>query len=318
MNDEKTMRGLLIDFQLITHYSHHSSKTSIKIKVQDMTIQELKKIEIINVLKKINIDAVEKKKEEFWFKAPWRNEQTASIKCQNNLFYDFGEGAGGNTIDFVMKLFNIEFKEALLWIKNELESFSFHQPKQDLINREVNKGTSYQINKEQVLQNHILTDYLKARCLDIEVCKRYLIEVYYQVNDMNYFGVGFKNDVGGIEIRNKYTKLCLGKKWYSSIKNKCKQLIVLESWSDYISLLILYPYTENQFDFVVLNSLSMLNKLDVVFEEYEKVLLALDNDEAGTKATQKYLEVLGEKGIDIRYLYNNGSKDLNDYLIGNY
>lgn len=278
-------------------------------------IQEIKKIPIINILNRLNIESVEKKKEEFWFKAPWRNEQTASVKCQNNLFYDFGEGIGGNTIDFVMKLFNIRFKEALFWIKNEVDSFSFHQPKQDLINREIKKSTTYQINKEKVLQNHILTEYLKARCLDIAVCEKYLVEVYYQVNDKKYFGVGFKNDVGGIEIRNKYTKLCLGKKWYSSIKNKSNQLIVLESWSDYISLLILYPHTENQFDFVVLNSLSMLNKLDVVFEEYEKVLLALDNDEAGTKAAQKYLGVLGEKGIDIRYLYNNGSKDLNEFLM---
>jgi len=278
-------------------------------------IQEFKKTPIINILRKLNIETVEKKKEEFWFKAPWRNEQTASVKCQNNLFYDFGEGIGGNIFDFVMRLKKCDFKDALYFLRNEFDSFSFHQPKQSLINREINKGTTHQINKEQVLQNHILTEYLKARCLDIAVCKKYLVEVYYQVNDKKYFGVGFKNDVGGIEIRNKYAKLCLGKKWYSSIKNKCKQLIVLESWSDFLSLLILYPKTENQFDFVILNSLSMLNKLDTVFEKYEKVLLALDNDEAGTKATQKYLEILGEKGIDIRYLYNNGSKDLNEFLM---
>ena len=281
-------------------------------------IQELKKIPIINILNKLNIESVEKKKEEFWFKAPWRNEQTASVKCHNNLFYDFGEGAGGNAIDFVMKLFNIRFKEALLWIKNEVESFSFHQPKQDLINREINKDTTYQIHKEKVLQNHILTEYLKARCLDIELCEKYLVEVHYQLNSKKYFGVGFKNDLGGIEIRNKYAKLCLGKKWYTSIKNKSNQLIVLESWSDFISLMMLFPKTESQFCFVVLNSLSMLNKLDNVYEKYEKVFLALDNDEAGTKATQKYLEILGAKCTDIRYLYKNGSKDLNDYLLGNY
>ena len=81
---------------------------------------------------------------------------------------------------------------------------------------------------------------------------------------------------------------------------------------------MLFPKTENQFDFIILNSLSMFNKLDVVFEEYKKVFLALDNDEAGTKATQKYLKILGAKCTDIRYLYKNGSKDLNDYLLGNY
>ena len=281
-------------------------------------IQELKKTPIINILRRLNIESVEKKKEEFWFKAPWRNEQTASVKCQNNLFYDFGEGIGGNIFDLIMRLKKCDFKEALHFLHSELDSFSFHQQEQKSFNRGINKSTTYQINKEQVLQNHILIEYLKARCLDIAVCKKYLVEVYYQVNDKKYFGVGFKNDVGGFEIRNKYAKLCLGKKWYTSIKNKRNQLIVLESWSDFISLLIVYPKTEKQFDFVILNSLSMLNKLDAVFDEYEKVFLALDNDEAGTKATEKHLEILGVKCTDIRYLYKNGSKDLNDYLLGNY
>lgn len=315
MNDEKMTRGLFVVFQLITSFSHHSSKTSKKIILQEMKIQDFKKTPIINILRKLNIETVEKKKEEFWFKAPWRNEQTASVKCQNNLFYDFGEGLGGNTIDFVMKLFNIRFKEALHFFRNEFDSFSFHHPRNNIELKKKENQKSYEIDQTKPLANFILIEYLKSRKLNIEFCKKYLVEVYYQINDKKYFGVGFKNDVGGIEIRNKYTKLCLGKKWYTSIKNKSKQLIVLESWSDFLSLLILYPKTENQFDFVILNSLSMLNKLDVVFDKYEKVFLSLDNDEAGTKATQKHLDVLGEKGIDIRYLYNNGSKDLNEFLM---
>jgi hypothetical protein len=27
------------------------------------------------------------------------------------------------------------------------------------------------------------------------------------MNDKNYFGIGFKNDSGGYEIRNKYSKI---------------------------------------------------------------------------------------------------------------
>src|SRR5690554_2312129 len=282
-----------------------------------MDIKTIKNIPISTVMSRLGFCIIRTNDSSLWYKSPFRKEQTASFKVDSkkNFYYDFGEGAGGNIFDFVMRLKECDFKEALHFICKEFDSFSFHQQEQKSFNREVNKRTIYQINKEQVLQNHILTKYLKARCLDIAFCKKYLVEVYYQVNDKKYFGVGFKNDVGGIEIRNKYTKLCLGKKWYLSIKNKCKQLIVLESWSDFLSLLILYPKTENQFDFVILNSLSMLNKLDIVFDKYEKVFLALDNDEAGTKATQKHLDVLGEKGIDIRYLYNNGSKDLNEFLM---
>lgn len=236
------------------------------------------------------------------------------MKCQNNLFYDFGEGIGGNIFDFVMRLKKCDFKDALHFLRNEFDSFSFHQP-ETILPKKIDNNQSYSIIKIQTLQNTILIEYLKSRKLDIELCKKYLVEVYYQLNDKKYFGIGFKNDSGGIEIRNKYAKLCLGKKWYTSIKNKSNQLIVLESWSDFISLLMLYPNTENQLYFVILNSLSMLNQLSVISEEYEKVLLALDNDEAGTKATQKHLDVLGAKGIDIRYLYNNGSKDLNEFLM---
>ncbi|TDS59637.1 toprim domain-containing protein [Myroides indicus] len=281
-------------------------------------IQELKKISIINILNKLNIESVEKKKEEFWFKAPWRNEQTASVKCKNNLFFDFGDSSfKGNTIDFIMKLFNYNFKDAVKWLQDESVSFSFHQP-ENIFPKKIDNKQSYSIIKIQTLQNTILIEYLKSRKLNIELCKKYLVEVYYQLNSKKYFGVGFKNDLGGIEIRNKYAKLCLGKKWYTSIKGKSNQLIVLESWSDFISLMMLFPKTESQFDFVVLNTLSMLNKLDTVYEEYKNVFLALDNDKAGTKATQKYLEILGAKCTDIRYLYKNGSKDLNDYLLGNY
>ena len=281
-------------------------------------IQELKKISIINILNKLNIESVEKKKEEFWFKAPWRNEQTASVKCKNNLFFDFGDSFfKGNTIDFIMKLFNYNFKDAVKWLQDESVSFSFHQP-ENIFPKKIDNKQSYSIIKIQTLQNTILIEYLKSRKLNIELCKKYLVEVYYQLNSKKYFGVGFKNDLGGIEIRNKYAKLCLGKKWYTSIKGKSNQLIVLESWSDFISLMMLFPKTESQFDFVVLNTLSMLNKLDTVYEEYKNVFLALDNDKAGTKATQKYLEILGAKCTDIRYLYKNGSKDLNDYLLGNY
>lgn len=255
-----------------------------------------------------------------WYKSPFREEKTASFKVDSkkNLYYDFGEGKGGNVFDLIMQLKDYNFKEALHFLRNEFNSFSFHQSQNNIELKKKENQKSYEIDQTKPLANFILIEYLKSRKLNIELCKKYLVEVYYQLNGKQYFGVGFKNDLGGIEIRNKYAKLCLGKKWYTSIKNKCNQLIVLESWSDFISLLMLFPKTENQFDFIILNSLSMLNKLDAVFDKYEKNFLALDNDEAGTKATQKHLEILGAKCADIRYLYKNGSKDLNDYLLGNY
>jgi len=283
-----------------------------------MDIKTIKNIPLSVVMDKLGLCIIRTYNSDLWYKSPFRKEQTASFKVDSkkNLYYDFGEGIGGNIFDLIMRLKECDFKEAVHFLRKEFDSFSFHQPQSDIELKKKKNQKSYEIDQTKPLANFILIGYLKSRKLNIEFCKKYLVEVYYQLNDKKYFGIGFKNDSGGIEIRNKYTKLCLGKKWYTSITNKSNQLIVLESWSDFISLLILYPKTENQFDFVILNSLSMINKLDFVFEEYEKVFLALDNDEAGTKATQKHLEILGAKCTDIRYLYKNGSKDLNDYLLG--
>ena len=281
-------------------------------------IEKLRKIPLINILKRLNIEAVEKKKEQFWFKANWRDEQTPSVKCEHNLFYDFGEGFGGNTVDFIMKYFSIGFLQAVSWLQSEDVIFSFDQPKQNVF-QEMKKEKSYRVEKIQLLQNKILIDYLKTRKLNIEICKRYLDEVYYTINDKKYFGVGFKNDKNQYEIRNKYAKLCLGIKWFTWINKSNKFLVILESWSDFISLLTLYPKCEESKDFLILNSLSMLSKVDQVLNVYSELLFALDNDIAGSNATEDCLKKWNSGGArckDIRHLFQ-GSKDINDFLILN-
>ena len=57
-----------IEFPISKTYSHPCMLVS----------GDVKKKEYKKLCKKL------KKKEEFWFKAPWRNEQTASVKCYNN------------------------------------------------------------------------------------------------------------------------------------------------------------------------------------------------------------------------------------------
>ena len=271
---------------------------------------------MIHVLRKLNIEAIEKKKEQYWFKAKWRTERTASVKCEGNLYYDFGDASGGNTIDFIMKHSSIDFVQAVKWLRKESTSFSFDLPKQISFS-EHKKKKSYCINNVQQLQNHILIDYLNTRKLNIEVCKRYLVEVYYTVNEKKYFGVGFKTNKGSYEIRNKYAKLALGQKWFTWINNGQSSIIVLESWSDFIALITLYPKCEKSKDFLVLNSLSMLSKADEVLNIYSEILFALDNDNAASKISEKCLKKWNTDKFssrDIRYLFD-GFKDVNEYLI---
>ena len=130
----------------------------------------------------------------------------------------------------------------------------------------------------------------------------------------NYFGIGFKNDSGGCEIRNAYSKICLGKKDITSIKKDSKDVRVFEGFFDFLSFKKVKNYLEKETsDYIILNSVSMINKIKNSLENYEKIDLYFDNDEAGTRAVEMIKNDL-KIAEDCRVLYS-GFKDLNDWLI---
>jgi len=283
-----------------------------------MNCENAKKIKLTSILAKIGASEIRTLNNEVWYLSPFRKETTASLKVdiQKNIFYDFGEGFGGNVLDFIMKYYNCDLSNALKIISQDFGSFSFNQqaPKANSSVEDSNSIKSYEIKNVQSLSNPLLIEYLKSRKLDLEICNKYLCEVNYQLNGKKYFGVGFKNDENGFEIRNKYVKLCLGKKWFSHIKNDSDSIVILESWSDFISMLTLHPKIEKPNDFLILNSLTMLNKLDAVIEKYPRIILALDQDEAGLKATEKCMQKWKGKCTDSRDFYP-GAKDINEFLM---
>lgn len=63
---------------------------------------------------------------DFWFLSPFRKERTASFKVNRklNCWYDHGEGAGGNLVDFGKRYLNCDFKT----LASKLSAASNHQP----------------------------------------------------------------------------------------------------------------------------------------------------------------------------------------------
>lgn len=281
-----------------------------------MNCETAKTIKLSSILDQIGAYKIRTSNHDVWYLSPFRKEQTASFKVdlRKNVFYDFGEGFGGTTLDFVMQYYQCDIPNALKILREDFNSFSFQQQAIPVLNEEVNSKKNYEITTVKTLSNPVLMDYLKSRKLNLELCRNYLCEVHYQLNGKNYYGIGFKNDQNGFEIRNKYVKLCLGKKWFTHIKNESSSAIILESWSDFIALLTLHPKLEKTHDFVILNSLILSSKIDPIIERYERIFLTLDSDEAGSKVTQKLLEKWSEKCTDYRNIFSN-SKDLNEFLI---
>ena len=70
---------------------------------------------------------------------------------------------------------------------------------------------------------------------------------------------------------------------------------------------------ENNINFLVLNSLSFLDRSIKIFEKYISIQLYLDSDAAGRIATQKLLHY--SKNCEDKSSLYHGYKDLNDYLV---
>ena len=278
-----------------------------------MNCTQFNKISVEDILQSLGHLPTKQNEKEAWFINPFSKENDASFKINKNLnyWYLFSEGIGGNNIDFMKKYLNASISEVLNWAENQNFS-SFHQQTNN--QKLFNLPKTYEILEMKDIQHPALIQYLKSR--KVENQKHLIQEIHYQMNNKKYFGIGFKNDSEGYEIRNAYFKICLGKKDITTIKNNSKSLRVFEGFFDFLSLKNIEKSLENEpSDYMILNSVSMIHKIKNSLENYEKIDLYFDNDEAGNRAVE-IVRNENNSAEDCRILYSN-FKDLNDWLIQN-
>ena len=240
-----------------------------------------------------------------------REEKTPSLSVnfEKNTAFDFGTGMKYDNVSLVQGIKKCSVSEALEYLKRFDYSISTNQ-KIETDNFKPKSG--YQILDIKELEHPSLMEYLKSRKIDS--LKSELKEIHYELNGKNYFGLGFKNDSDGYEIRNPYIKLCLGKKDLTFIKNQSKTLRVFEGFADYLSFKILEKSLEKEpSDYIILNSISMISKVKNQLENYQQIELYLDNDRTGDSVTE-ILKKENSNVSDERILFKN-HKDLNEFLI---
>lgn len=249
------------------------------------------------------------------YHSPFRQDHDASMKVDynKNLWIDYGANEGGTLIDLVMRMENCTNGEAMRLLEQQLSgtpSFSFHGnniPER----KEAIPESAIRITGIAPLSSSPLIDYLKKRKINIGIAKFHCKEINYSVSDKAYFAIGFRNDAGGYELRNKYFKGCTSKDITSHIysQNSCH---VFEGFMDYLSFLTMKNRQRSPADTIVLNSLANLPRVETTLAGYKSVALFLDNDEAGKRTVQRLCSVCKEV-LDMSTHYGK-HKDLNDYL----
>lgn len=277
-----------------------------------MNCKQFNSISLEEVLLSLGHLPTKQSEKEAWYLNPFSSESQASFKINKSLnyWYLFSEGIGGTNTDFMKKYLNASVNEVLAWV--EKQSFpSFQQ--QNISNQKAeNLSKQYEIIEIKNLQHPALLEYLNERKVDSQI--EFLKEIHYRMNNKNYFGIGFKNDSGGYEIRNKYSKICLGKKDVSTIKNGAKSLRLFEGFFDFLSFKSVDDFLEKELaDYLILNSVLMISKIKKSLEAYDNIELYFDNDEAGNRAVE-IIRSENKNAEDCRILYSD-FKDLNDWMI---
>jgi 5S rRNA maturation endonuclease (ribonuclease M5) len=276
-----------------------------------MNCEEVKeKVSIRAVLESFNLfPAKENWKTAFYF-ALDREEKIPSLSVDfiKNKAFDFGTGKSYDVISIVQQMNRCSVSEALKYF----EKFDFSKHKNDKI-EETDPSKNYEILRVGEIQHLALIQYLKSR--KVYEQREAVKEICYELNGTKYFGVGFFNNCGGIEIRNKYSKICLGKKDVTLIKDKLgksNEIIILEGFFDYLTYKNLEKEENSTSDYLILNSTAMLFKVDEELTKYNKISLFLDNDDNGNLTKDIILKNYRHVE-DCSYLYA-GFKDLNEWF----
>jgi hypothetical protein len=291
-----------------------------------MIFQQAKQADLVTLLAQLGFTPAKIKPPDYWYRSPFRDEHTASFKVNRdrNIFFDHGEGKGGNVIDFASRFFNCTAPEAAkkiveLTITGDV-SFHQQQPTAPGAGEKKERGKPLiAIRATRPLQSAALLLYIAERKIPLELAQRFCKEVDFSLYEKPYTTIGFENLSGGFELRSPDFKGSSSPKDITLFDQGKKGICVFEGFFDFLSFNVIRPQSgAGLTSCLVLNSLSFFEKSRSLMEQHDKIYLFLDRGKSGRKSAQRALgwnkEMKAEKYIDCSGFYKYRA-DLNEWLI---
>ena len=281
-----------------------------------MTIEEAKRIRIVDYLHSLGYSPVKQQGVNLWYKSPFREESEASFKVntEREQWYDFGLGKGGNIIALAAHLYATDHVPYIL--ERIAEQTPHVRPVSFSFGKQNSSEPSFQQLEIVPLSSPALLAYLQGRGINIELAKRECSEARFTHNGKRYFAIAFPNGSGGYEIRNRYFKGCIAPKEISHIRQSGKArntCYVFEGFMDFLSFLSMKEEVNNRC--LVMNSVSNIGRSISYLNNHQvsSIRTFLDNDDAGRRAVLEFVKA-GFKVEDMSVHYGN-FKDLNEYHV---
>ncbi len=281
--------------------------------INRLSIAEAKQLDMVAYLSSLGYEPARIRNYDYWYLSPLRQEKTPSFKVNRKLnrWFDHGMGSGGNLVDFAIQYHHCTIGELLQKLHG---SFSFQKPlslNPQFVQKE---ERGLRVLEDSTIRSWHLLRYLKQRRISIDIAEQYCRELRYELAGKTYYGIGFKNDAGGYEIRNRYFKGSSAPKDVTSLKNGSREVLVFEGFMDFLTYKTIHKsIAGNEANIVVLNSLSFFEKVRPLLEAHNIIRLYLDRDVAGQNCSRQALSWSGRYS-DESSLYQN-YKDLNDWAM---
>lgn len=297
--------------------------------MEKLTCERAKQIDLIDYLALLGHQPRKVKNQDYWYLSPLRTEKTPSFKVNRklNIWFDHATGEGGNLVDFGIRYFKCTVTELLERLSGpDTPSFSFHpQPSptghllapylSDAGEKKESAENKIVIVDSRVLADKSLLDYLSRRSIPTHIAACFCREVDFLLYSNKQTVIGFPNNAGGYELRNRNFKGSSSPKSITFIDNGARSLAVFEGFFNFLSWLTMKNKAgEPRTNFLVLNSLSFFVKSRSLMERHQEVNLYLDRDKAGMNQAREALAWNPDLYKDQSHLYGN-HKDLNDWLI---
>jgi hypothetical protein len=289
----------------------------MKLNKQGLSLNEIRDFDMVDYLASLGYQPEKPSRNgvDYYYLSPLRieNDPSFHVNRKKNCWYDHGDGKGGNLIDFGLLYFKCTVGE----LKDKFNSgLSFHQPHELSFTAQVNSAETDNkiiIKGDRPIWSYPLKNYLHERMVPVCVAEQFCREISYEIEGRPYYAIGFKNDAGGYELRNKIVKQSSSPKDITTISNGAKTVQVFEGFFDFLTYKTMYPQVPlGTSNFVILNSAAFFERARPLMEQHETIGLWLDRDTTGTAYT-KYALSLNDRYRDESGLYSK-HKDLNDWL----
>jgi hypothetical protein len=281
---------------------------------RSMNIEQAKRVPIEEMLARLGHLPKRQRTNELWYASPFRPESKPSYKINRttNLWYDFGEGRGGDVIDLVQRVERLANVSDTLARMDDLIGSVEPPPLPKLEPVTSTTSPGLELVRAGPVQARSLLAYLKQRGIELKTVADQLQEVHYRHGENEYFALGIPNESGSFEIRNRFFKGTVGKKDISVIPGDAKHVAVFEGMFDYLTAMQLAG-GKLAATAIVLNSVSLRDRVIARIQQLgaQQVDLYRDNDPAGEQLLTAFREALPSVNVaDMAESYL-GYRDLN-------